>query len=362
MAYDKYIKEGGGFGQLEMDTHADTFVLGINFIVLEYSGRVCDVYLYSQEYDTVKDVPIVRGATAVQDQDTGEAHIMIMNEGRWCGNRMNHSLINPNQLRHFQIEVCDNPFDKRGMHITGPLTKLSIPLLSKGTIIDADSHAPSDQELQTCRHFLLTSPSNWNPSTISLGQVTSRDVTQDISDIHAVYELANRENLINSDSFHLSYISAVYCDYEFTQQAKQIAMISSIVVPPIKNFVSTKRHSDITAADLSHQWRIGIKQAQDTLDTTTQSFSRSSLLPISRRYRNDRMFYRKYLNHQFAADLYMGRTKSLHGNTCAYIFAHKSGFTQAYPQANKTKSSDSLRQFAIDWVMPRKLVVDCALE
>jgi hypothetical protein len=61
----------------------------------------------------------------------------------------------------------------------------------------------------------------------------------------------------------------VYCDHEFTQQAKQIAMISSIDVPPMKNFVSTKHHSDITAADLSHQWRIGVKQAQDTLDTTT---------------------------------------------------------------------------------------------
>jgi hypothetical protein len=139
-------------------------------------------------------------------------------------------------------------------------------------------------------------------------------------------------------------------------------MISSIDVPPIKNFVSTKRHSDITTADLSHQWRIGIKQAQDTLDTTTQRFSRSDLLPISRRYRNDRMFYRKYLNHQFSADLYMARTKSLHGNTCAYTFSHKSGFAQAYHQANKTKSSDSLRQFAIDWGISRKLVEDGTLE
>ena len=66
-AYDNYIKEGGGFGRLEMDTHADTCVLGVNFIVLEYTGRVCDVYPYSQEYDSVKDVPIVKGATAVQD-------------------------------------------------------------------------------------------------------------------------------------------------------------------------------------------------------------------------------------------------------------------------------------------------------
>jgi hypothetical protein len=127
-----------------------------------------------------------------------------------------------------------------------------------------------------------------------------------------------------------------------------------------RTFVSTKRHSDMTAADLSHQWRIGIKQAQDTLDTTTQRFSRSALLQISQRYRNDRMLYRRYLNHQFAADLYMARTKSLRGNICAYIFAHKSGFAQAYSQANKTKSSDLSRQFATDWGRPRTLIVDGA--
>jgi hypothetical protein len=71
-----------------MDTHANTCVLGINFIVFEYCGRVYDVYPYSQEYDAVKDVPIVRGATAVQDQDIGETYILVINEGLWYGNGM----------------------------------------------------------------------------------------------------------------------------------------------------------------------------------------------------------------------------------------------------------------------------------
>ena len=97
-ANDNYIKDGGGYGRMEMDTHADTCVLGINFVILEYSGRVCDVYPYSQDYEAIKDIPIVRGATAVQDQDTGETYMLVINEGLWYGNRMHHSLINPNQL------------------------------------------------------------------------------------------------------------------------------------------------------------------------------------------------------------------------------------------------------------------------
>jgi hypothetical protein len=70
------------------------------------------------------------------------------------------------------------------------------------------------------------------------------------------------------------------------------------------------------------------------------------------------MFYCRFLNHHFAADLYMARTKSLHGNTSAYIFAHKCGFAQAYPQTDKTKSAVSLRQFTTDFGIPRKLTVD----
>ena len=42
----------------------------------------------------------------------------------------------------------------------------------------------------------MTSPSNWNPSTITLGQMVSDDANQDISDIKAAYEFASRENKI----------------------------------------------------------------------------------------------------------------------------------------------------------------------
>jgi hypothetical protein len=55
-----------------MDTHTDTCVLHINFVTLEYSGsgRVCDVYPCSQDYEAIKDIPIVRGVTPVEDQGT----------------------------------------------------------------------------------------------------------------------------------------------------------------------------------------------------------------------------------------------------------------------------------------------------
>jgi hypothetical protein len=66
-------------GTIEMDSHADTCVLGRNFVVLSYTGRVCDVYPYSETYEAIKDVPIVTAATAVQDESTGEVFILVIN-------------------------------------------------------------------------------------------------------------------------------------------------------------------------------------------------------------------------------------------------------------------------------------------
>ena len=96
-------------GANELDTHADTCVLGRNFIITQYSGRECDVLPYSDAYEAVTGVPIVTGATAWTDQETGETWIIVIHEAIWMADTMPHSLINPNQLRAFGVDVEDNP-------------------------------------------------------------------------------------------------------------------------------------------------------------------------------------------------------------------------------------------------------------
>jgi PhoPQ-activated pathogenicity-related protein len=96
-----------------MDSHADTVVLGKNCVILAYTGRECDVSPYTDYYDAIKGVPIVTGATAWTCQADGETYILVFNEALWMGETMDHSLINPNQLRHFGIYVQDNPYGRR---------------------------------------------------------------------------------------------------------------------------------------------------------------------------------------------------------------------------------------------------------
>ena len=101
---------------MEMNSHADTAVLGRNCVILNYTGRECDVSLYTDSYEAIKGVPIVTGATAWTSKVNGQTYILVFNEALWMGDVLEHSLINPNQLRHFGVTVQDNPYDKTEMY------------------------------------------------------------------------------------------------------------------------------------------------------------------------------------------------------------------------------------------------------
>jgi hypothetical protein len=86
----------------EADSNADTCCLGKNFIVLSFTNRTADVYPYDESYQPMTNVPIVSGATVV-DLEDGSSFILILNESLYYGTKLDHSLINPNQLRHESI-------------------------------------------------------------------------------------------------------------------------------------------------------------------------------------------------------------------------------------------------------------------
>ena len=49
----------------ELDSHADTCALGMNFALLSYPGHVCDVTPYNADHGyCAKNVPIITSATS----------------------------------------------------------------------------------------------------------------------------------------------------------------------------------------------------------------------------------------------------------------------------------------------------------
>ncbi len=98
-----------------MHSHADTFLAGRNCTVLNFSERICDVMPYSDTYQPIVDIPIVQAATGYTATD-GSQYILVFNEAINMPD-MDHSLLNPNQLRHFGVDVEDNPYSGRQMMV-----------------------------------------------------------------------------------------------------------------------------------------------------------------------------------------------------------------------------------------------------
>ena len=144
-------------GRIKLDSHADTVVLGSNCVVLHHTGKISEVSPYTDEYEPITDVPVVRGATLWTDQHTNKEYILVFNEALWKGDTLTHSLINPNQLRTFGTLVQDNHYHTDPLGITPLPYDLEIPLHTTGTIIYADTRAPTQAELATLPFIVLTS-------------------------------------------------------------------------------------------------------------------------------------------------------------------------------------------------------------
>ena len=133
-------------------------------------------------------------------------------------------------------------------------------------------------------------------------------------------------------------------------------------VPTRRTFVSNKRHTAVTAAKLGDRWCIGLAQASETIRVTTQKGTRSAVLPLSRRYRADRVFERPLLRGQFYTDTVDGRVNSLDGNKYAQVFATKDLFVVAYPMHSKSLAGEGLRQFIHEFGRPKHLTFDGSRE
>ena len=192
--------------------------------------------------------------------------------------------------------------------------RLLIPLISRGINILFETRVPTQQELDDCPHVNLTSDYEWNPTEINLPNASNKVHQFDFqcSTLHTSCYYTNTS---------IQKISSLVGDHtEFASNRN----MSDIPIP--KTFMSQDRKSFVNPDSLSDKWLIGRQQAQQTIHVTTQRGIRSTILPLSRRYRADRFYQRKRLDGHFYTDTYYARAKSLHGNTCAQSFANKEQF------------------------------------
>jgi hypothetical protein len=367
----------------ELDTRADTCCLGANFRFISDTGQVCNVSGFHDSFDSIKDIPVARGATKWICPDSGHTFILFINQGLWFGSSLDHSLINPNQIRSFGIPVSDDPFDQsRLFGINHPEMQLAFE--TKGATIFFESTLPSQEDIENplFTHITLTDDQvEWDPQNIRLS--SDRPYGDQRASVKAL-----RTNIRNYSERHeidvvLSSVSSALVPQEMEQRmvsavkitAKESVSINKVASSRphqerivngrrIMQTASTSRHSTITPERVSRVFGIGLNKAHKTLDVTTQQGIRHAVMPLNRRYRVDRLdLHSEYLGGKWTMDWLSARAKSISGDTGAFVITN-GNFVETYPQPNhqSSQAAASLNDFMRDIGIPKHLKTDSAQE
>ena len=349
--------------QCELDTRADTICAGKNFHALAFTGQSCNVKGFHDSFDLLKNIPVARVATAVRNAESGQTYILIVNEALYFGPSMDHSLINPNQIRKYGIPVCDDPFDRdRDFGISHD--DLFIPFDTAGSTVFFETYCPSDEELQSCQHIELTDgDTEWNPTSVKLSQVSTVEPNC-VSDYPCETDM-----VLNSicptlvwSSMNKRLIASVKVDAPSNIARKAMATKSLEIRE--SEVLSKTRHSVITAEHIARTFNIGLDKAKKTLEVTTQKGIHTAIAPLFRRYRTDHIsLHLDHLRSQWYVDWMPAKTKSITGCTGAFVYTNGK-FTEVYPKTDHggASPSDSLNEFCQDVSIPGKLKSDLAKE
>ena len=371
----------------ELDSHADTTALGRNAVVLEYTDRECTVSPYAETYDAIPQVPIVRGATGITRVD-GSKCILVFNEALWLANHMEHPLLNPNQLRAYGCKVYDNPFDTEPMRIESRDGMYRFGLRSSGTTIYMDTWTPTDEDLNSLPHIVLTSDQHWNPQSVEFPKnslAVEEEIERQVEDVRTLREAdvclttdqdcyedrddnddTNQTVFENIDLINKRLIEAVKVQQSPSpeESRRTISQVNRDEHDEVQEGLpklyrtSGKRKSTVTAEKLAKLWDISFEKARNTIRKTTQHFVRSAVMPLSRRFKADRFFKRPKFNATVFTDTIDGRVKTIEGNRYAQLFTTAEWFADIYPMSSKAKAGKALGSFINDYGVMTELVSD----
>ena len=236
-------------------------------------------------------MPIATVATVWSDPLTGRGYVLVIHEALYFGRSMNHSLINPNQLRHYGVIVHDNPYERdpsRAMGIDIDDTD-RIPFSSQGSMIFFRTRYPDDNELDMYPHIVLTNDKPWDPqgllmpggldeSGLPTGDRVIRQVQSDV-----IRGVNRHHNKYETDRVSITIDGN-------TKQLLMERMINSVHILSTRHMEklqSKTRHSQFEPEHVASIFNIGIGTAKDILAVTMQEGVRHAVTPLTRRYREE---------------------------------------------------------------------------
>lgn len=153
----------------ELDSHADSPVLGKHASILFQTDKTISVAPFSDSLGILPEVPVAHGAVAYDCPYSGQTFILVINNALYIP-EMECNLLPPIALRMhgLQVDECPKFLARRPTDSTHSITlsdpKLCLPLSLYGSISYLPTRRPTLHEIDTFEHLHLTARlPEWNP-------------------------------------------------------------------------------------------------------------------------------------------------------------------------------------------------------
>lgn len=319
--------------RLGMDSHADMTCIGAHAHIYEvYEGQTCNVFPFNDSYDPIANVKTVNAAFAYDSED-GQTYILNVCQALDFSKSMKHSLLCPNQARVNGVVIDDIPkfIDYHGhssFSIFFPEQQIRLPLSSSFPTSYLHVRRPSVHELDTCPDLELTSAEPWEPELFDNPSL-------------------NVFSLMRTDPLR-----------DLGIRLQQHCVVSAI---------THIRGKSLSPDQLSKLWGIGLRNAKNTIEHTSQDYLRILQSgPISKRVKTRAHPHQYnqlggYLGH-FASDTFKANVTSLKGHKYTQLFCNNGNYTKNYNMKEKGHAHHALDGFFHDVGIPSEILTDGAKE
>jgi hypothetical protein len=349
---------------LELDSHANTCVLGCSaLIILDYNGPVSvvgyDESLGSKTYQTVS------GVVAYNDPQTRRTLHLIIDQAIHIPH-LDHHLLCPMQCRVNDVVVNNlpkflaaDPTDQmHALTLTdqdNPLQPVILPLILWGVTSLLNIKSTTINEFNSHDHLRLHLTSEtltWDPTTNLYEK--QENIMMDYSGNIV------RDAAVRGPKLILYELQSLTTDLADLNQVLTAHVIMSSVNSSLSGHVRLRKTAPIDFMTLAGQWMIALDRAKETVQWTTQRGVRTCLNPtLARRFlTNDRMLCYKRLPHTTSTDTMFAGTPSCSGYKCAQVYSTSFGWARAHPMTRKGEAHETLSLLFHRDGVPPTMVLD----
>ncbi len=354
---------------MELDTHADTTVLGKNCLVFQDFNRPIEVSGWDPSAGS-KECRTVSGAVAYDHPHTGKTYMLVYHQAIYNESSDNH-LICPMQCRAHGVTINDIPkifvknptSESHAILVTDPDDPdgtICIPLHIVGVASAFNVRTPSREEFddENIPHLEMTGESpDWEPykSGWAEQEAAMTDFRGHIQGQESDDVVTRGRRIINSVS--CNYMSVdITDDQDFAQELERHVRVCRVK--------TSKGWRAINAEALAEKWMVSPDVARRTLARTTRRGIRTlANSTLSRRFStNDRQMRYKRLRHDLYTDTMKASTPSRKRELYAQVFCTDFRWSRAFPMKLKSEAADAVDLLFHRDGVPTKMIMDGSKE